>query len=173
MRGLKTDPLKGVKIGNIVYGTDGYIVISELWQLRRFRQGRRSHKNFTAAATISATSSKPCAAARSSDLTPTSWTATSPARCATSATSPIASATRSRSLQRLKRFGDDKEAAETFGRMEQHLTDNKVPLDETKYRIGRKLKFDPKTERFLGDKEADALLTRQYRKGFELPIAKA
>ena len=56
--------------------------------------------------------------------------------------------------------------------MEQHLKDNKVPLEETKYRVGRKLKLDPKSETFVGDKEANALLTRQYRKGFELPIAK-
>ena len=38
-----------------------------------------------------------------------------------------------------------------------------------KYRVGRKLKFDPKTETFVGDKEADAMLTREYRKGFEVP----
>jgi hypothetical protein len=70
-------------------------------------------------------------------------------------------------------LGDDKAVAETFERMEQHLKDNKVPLEETKYRVGRKLKLDPKTETFVGDKEADALLTREYRKGFEMPIAKA
>jgi len=70
-------------------------------------------------------------------------------------------------------LGDDKQSAETFERMEAHLKDNKVSPDETRYRIGRKLKLDPKTERFIDDKEADALLTREYRKGFELPIAKA
>ena len=40
-------------------------------------------------------------------------------------------------------LGDDKAVAETFERMEQHLKDNKVPLEETKYRVGRKLKLDP------------------------------
>ena len=55
--------------------------------------------------------------------------------------------------------------------MEQHLKDNKVQLNETKYRVGRKLKIDPKTETFVGDKEADALLTRHYRKGFVVPSA--
>jgi hypothetical protein len=29
--------------------------------------------------------------------------------------------------------------------------------------------FDAKSETFKDDKEADALLTRKYRKGFEIP----
>ena len=36
------------------------------------------------------------------------------------------------------------------------------------YRLGRSLEFDPKTERFQ-DKEANKYLTREYRKGFEVP----
>jgi predicted dehydrogenase len=36
------------------------------------------------------------------------------------------------------------------------------------YRLGRSLEFDPKTERFK-DKEANKYLTREYRKGFEVP----
>src|SRR5262249_5339987 len=66
-------------------------------------------------------------------------------------------------------FGDDKEAAETFARMQEHLKSNNVPLDDNTYRVGRKLAVDPKLEAFVGDKEADALLTREYRKGFEVP----
>ena len=31
------------------------------------------------------------------------------------------------------------------------------------------LKLDASKESFVGDKEADALLTREYRKGFEVP----
>ena len=32
-----------------------------------------------------------------------------------------------------------------------------------------KLLIDPKTETFIDNKEADKLLTREYRKGFEVP----
>jgi predicted dehydrogenase len=66
-------------------------------------------------------------------------------------------------------FGDDKEAAETLARMEEHLKDNRLKVHELNYQVGRKLRFDPKGETFLGDQEADALLTRPYRKGFEVP----
>ena len=35
--------------------------------------------------------------------------------------------------------------------------------------MGHSLVFDGKTETFKDDKKADALLTREYRKGFEIP----
>ncbi len=35
--------------------------------------------------------------------------------------------------------------------------------------VGRDLKWDPAKEEFVGDAEANALLRREYRKGFELP----
>jgi predicted dehydrogenase len=66
-------------------------------------------------------------------------------------------------------FAKDKDAGATFERMEQHLKDNKISLDAIKCRVGRKLALDPAKETFQGDKEADAMLTREYRKGFEVP----
>lgn len=67
-------------------------------------------------------------------------------------------------------FGDDHEAYEALGRMEEHLSSaNGVKLAEQTYRIGRKLAVDPKTEQFAGNAEANALLTRPYRKPFDVP----
>jgi predicted dehydrogenase len=63
-------------------------------------------------------------------------------------------------------FGDDKEAGATFARMEEHLQDNGIALDGLDYHLGRKLRIDPKTESFVGDQQADQMLTRDYRKGF-------
>jgi predicted dehydrogenase len=37
-------------------------------------------------------------------------------------------------------------------------------------RVGRRLKFDTKRERFIDDAEANTYLTKKYRKGYELPI---
>jgi hypothetical protein len=71
--------------------------------------------------------------------------------------------------KKTKAFGDDKAGAETLARMEDHLKENMIPLDKTSYRLGRKLTLDPKTEMFVEDKEANALLTRPYRKGFKVP----
>lgn len=50
-----------------------------------------------------------------------------------------------------------------------HLSSALAHLGNISYRLGRQLKFDPAKEKFVGDKEADAMLTRQYRKGFVVP----
>jgi predicted dehydrogenase len=66
-------------------------------------------------------------------------------------------------------FGDDKEAAETLARMEEHLKENKVALEGLNYRLGRKLTFDAASESFVNDSQANELLTRPYRAPFVVP----
>ena len=53
--------------------------------------------------------------------------------------------------------------------MEEHLAANNVDLKKTPATLGAVLKMDPKTERFIGNPEADQLLTRDYRKPFVVP----
>ena len=66
-----------------------------------------------------------------------------------------------------KAFGDDKEAYETLARMKEHLKDNKVAIDGLTYQLGRKLTITGET--CGSDAAANAMLTRNYRKGFEVP----
>ena len=63
----------------------------------------------------------------------------------------------------------DKDAAEAYGRMCQHLDANKVNLHATPATLGVVLKMDPQTERFIGNRKANKLLTRDYRKPFVVP----
>jgi predicted dehydrogenase len=63
----------------------------------------------------------------------------------------------------------NKDLAETLGRMEEHLAANKVDLQKTPATLGVALKMDPKTERFLDNREANQLLTREYRQPFVVP----
>lgn len=42
-------------------------------------------------------------------------------------------------------------------------------LGNISYRLGRTLKFDPQKELFIGDKDANAMLTRRYRPPFVIP----
>ena len=44
-----------------------------------------------------------------------------------------------------------------------------IHLGNISYRLGRSLDFDPEKMKFVNDPEADAMLTKEYRKGFELP----
>ncbi|PYV17447.1 MAG: dehydrogenase [Acidobacteria bacterium] len=63
----------------------------------------------------------------------------------------------------------DKAACETLERFQAHLAEHKVDLNMTKATLGVFLKMDPKTERFIGNDKANALLTRDYRKPFVVP----
>ena len=65
------------------------------------------------------------------------------------------------------RAGDPKKL--TCDILEGHLSASLPHLANISYRVGRALTFDGKTETFVGDREADKLLTRQYRKPFEIP----
>jgi predicted dehydrogenase len=53
--------------------------------------------------------------------------------------------------------------------MEGHLSSTLPHLANISYRVGHQLQFDGKSEKFVDDKKADQLLTREYRKGFEIP----
>ncbi len=50
-----------------------------------------------------------------------------------------------------------------------HLASGLAHLGNISYRLGRVLSFNAATEKFVNDKEADTYLTRNYRKGFEVP----
>ena len=44
-----------------------------------------------------------------------------------------------------------------------------IHLANISYRVGRTLQFDEKSFTCVGDKEATAMFTRKYRKGFVVP----
>ena len=52
---------------------------------------------------------------------------------------------------------------------EGHLSSAYCHLGNIAYRLGRKLKIDPSTEAFVGDAEANAMLTRKYREPYVVP----
>jgi len=65
-------------------------------------------------------------------------------------------------------------ASESFESMKQHLKqDAGVDLSRDTYQLGPTLRFDAKAEQFEGSAKANQLLTRSYRKGFELPEFKS
>lgn len=72
--------------------------------------------------------------------------------------------------QETKTLGDDKAAYEALESMKHHLVDAaKLKLEDSTYRLGRKLTYDAKAEQFVGDDEANKLLTRAYRAPYVVP----
>jgi hypothetical protein len=53
--------------------------------------------------------------------------------------------------------------------LEGHLSASLCHLANISYRVERRLEFDPRTETFVSDAEADKYLSRRYRPGFEVP----
>ncbi|MBO0947863.1 Gfo/Idh/MocA family protein [Fibrella forsythiae] len=50
-----------------------------------------------------------------------------------------------------------------------HLASSLAHLGNIAYRLGRTLDFDPQKEMFVGDKQANAMLTRKYRAPYVIP----
>ena len=61
------------------------------------------------------------------------------------------------------------QANKAFESMVKHLKDSKIDISATKFSNGKELTL--KGEEFVGDAKANEMLTREYRKGFELPKA--
>ena len=62
-----------------------------------------------------------------------------------------------------------KDGQETYDRMIEHLKRNNVDTEKDKLTLGAMLAMDPKVEKFVGNKQADALLTREYRAPYVVP----
>ena len=59
---------------------------------------------------------------------------------------------------------------ETYDRFAKHLEENQVSPG-TEILCGLTLELDPKTEKFVNNSQADAMLTREYRAPFVVPAA--
>jgi predicted dehydrogenase len=74
-----------------------------------------------------------------------------------------------------ERLSSDKEGLETFQRVAQHLAANSVMIEHSRIlRFGKKLAIDPQSEIFTGRSvsDANAMLTRDYRKPYVVPSEK-
>jgi predicted dehydrogenase len=169
VRGLNTKHLQGAKVGNVFYGSKGYLVCpgydsavayhpdGQIMEV--FKGGEDHFGNFV----------KAVRSRKKEDLNADILEGhLSSALCHLGNISYRLGSEQPFS-QQSKAFGDDKSAYETLARMGEHLKENKVPLDGTNYRAGRRLTVDPQAEAFVGDSEANALLTREYRKPFVVP----
>jgi len=168
-RGLETSDYKGAKIGVIYHGTEGYLVLPKYSggaafdlqgnKIAEFEGGGDHHGNF-----LNAVRSRNYRDLHADVLEGH----LSSALCHLGNVSYLVGQDVPFS-QQSKAFGDNKEAYEAFERMCEHLKDNRVPIDGMKYRLGKKLLIDPATETFTNDAQANALLTREYRKPFVVP----
>jgi len=70
---------------------------------------------------------------------------------------------------RTQAFDDNERALDAVARMEEYLAGNGVDLATSGCTLGRKLVVDAETETIVGDAQANAALTRNYRAPFLVP----
>ena len=170
VRGLKTSALQDVKIGDIIYGDNGYVAFTSNYgkaaafdndgkMVQEFKGDGNHFRNY-----LDAIRSR-----KAEDLhAPIAEGSLSSDLCHLGNISYRLGSPAPFSLKS-KRFAEDKAAAETFARFTQHLADNGVKAEEATYRLGRALTIDAQNENFGQDTEANALLTRAYRAPFIVP----
>lgn len=176
VRGLKTNDLKGAKIGIIVEGTDGYVVMTSYDSGAAFDKSGNEIKSFSGggedqhfANFLGAVRSR-----KIQDLhADIEEGHLSSALCHLGNISyllgdEVASGD---ALKKLDGFTSQDNVGETLERTLAHLTDNGVDMKATKLRVGAQLKIDPKAENFPGNEAANKMLTREYRAPFVVPAA--
>ncbi|QDU91652.1 Alpha-N-acetylgalactosaminidase [Pirellulimonas nuda] len=129
VRPWDTNDEQGVGVGNLFYGTEGYLAVN----------GYNGYKTFLGA------KREPGPSGSEGD--------------------PLG--------RHFKNFIDavrSRDASSLNGPVETaHTSSALAHLGNISYRLGRRLEFNPKTETFVGDPEADAMLTRQYREPYVVP----
>jgi predicted dehydrogenase len=75
--------------------------------------------------------------------------------------------------QALEGLKVNENVVETFAEIRQHLSDNGIDIEKTPLTLGPWLTIDSDRERFVRNKAANAMLTRDYRQPFVVPTANA
>ncbi len=70
---------------------------------------------------------------------------------------------------KLERLKENKQVAAAFETLTSNLDAVDIKLADSQYMLGRQLDFDPQKEQFVGNDDANTLLTREYRKPFVVP----
>ncbi|MSQ93470.1 MAG: Gfo/Idh/MocA family oxidoreductase [Gemmataceae bacterium] len=169
VRGLTTQPYRGASIGNIFHCANGYLVFTTYNNGVAFDNDNRELRRFNGSADHFGNFIGAIRSGRRQDLN-----ADILEGHLSSALCHLANI--SYRLGRNVAFdrrngvlGDNREGNESLTRMVDHLRGNNVPLDTAMLTVGRRLNVNVQAENFGDDRTANALLTREYRKGFVVP----
>lgn len=174
VRGLKTPNFKGARVGNVWIGDKGYVASNSYSGGVAYRPDGEIMDTFKGGGDHYANFVKAVKSRKVSDLNADIEEGhLSSALCHLGNISyrlgHIASTEEmAKVLENPKGQGMCDEGCDAVARMKKHLEDNKVEL-AGKFHIGKPLEFDRSSETFKSDKDANAMLTREYRKGFEVP----
>jgi predicted dehydrogenase len=170
-RGLPSEEYHGTKIGNVLHLEAGIIANSKFYP-NGSEQGEPLPKVEVKMGPVGDHMGNFIAAVRSrniADLNADVLVGHYSAACCHLANMSIRLGSKVPFKPRTEELDGNTAAIEVLDRTEQHLAANGVNIEQGGFVLGRKLIVDAKTETIVGDPDANALLTRHYRKGFAVP----
>ena len=170
---------RGNKIGVIFYGTEGYVAQVRYDYCRAFDKQMNEIKEFKAKDVNQAHFANFIDACQSRDYSKLNADALTGHYSAgvshlgnisyyLGEENKVSAAELQSALSDVKSLDDN---GATATRTIEHLKANGVDLQKTPIALGPYLKFDPDAEKFTNNSQANELLTREYRAGFEVPDA--
>ena len=172
VRGLKTDSYKGSKIGVIFDCEDGYVVMTSYHSGAAFDNEGKKIRDFSGGADHFANFLTAVRSRKHEDLNADIEEGHySSALCHMGNISyRLGGEMKTEAaMERMAGVGTTDNAKETFQRTLDHLSSNGVNPENIQ--VGLDLAFDPKTETFEGNADANTMLTREYRAPFVVPAA--
>src|SRR5690606_2144060 len=169
---------RGNKVGVIFYGSDGYLVQETYAKCVAYDKDFNKIKEFTGGQPHYANFIDACISRNADELNADALEGHLSAAISHLGNISYYLGEDNRVSQRelseaLAKFHRSDDHQSTLERTLVHLRDNGVDLDRYPVSLGAALQFDSDAEQFIGNEAANALLTREYRKGFELPSAAA
>jgi predicted dehydrogenase len=176
VRGLKTGDYKGANVGVIFEGTEGYVVMTTYHSGAAFDKQGNKVQEFKGEADHFTNFLSAVRSRKKEDLNADIEEGhLSSALCHLGNISyrlgeQLSVADAGKKIDGIKSTDNNKD---TWERTIEHLTANKVDLNEIQIGFGRHLAFDPKSETFPGSgmDQPNAMLTREYRAPFVVPAA--
>lgn len=173
VRGLKTQPYKGATVGNVFVGERGYLVISGYNNCVFFDSQGHKLKEFKGGADHYANFLKAVRSRKHTDLNADILEGhLSSGLCHLGNISHRLG--KSEILDgKITDLDGGRGMKDCLTRLQAHVQENKIDLSKTPLTVGRRLTLNPNTEKFEGDSQANAMLSREYRKGFEVPVKRS
>jgi len=172
VRGLPTNSYKGANVGVIFEGTNGYLVMTSYDSGTAFDPDGNVVKRFSGGGDHFVNFLKAVRSRRHEDLNADIEDGhLSSALCHLGNISYLLGehVSPDQLSERLGNLDTTEDVEATLARVVEHLRDNKVDPAKAGIRLGPALAFDPKTETFTSNADANAMLTRDYRAPFVVP----
>jgi len=169
VRGLKTDALRGATVGNIFYGSEGYVVLTGYSSGAAFDLDGKLIKKFEGGGDHFGNFLDAVGTGKHEDLNADILQGHLSSALCHLGNNSFRLGKEVKTDAAAEMLGSNDEVKDSFQRFTDHMANNSVDLSVDHVQMGPKLVIDTANEAYLNNDEASAMLTREYRKPFVVP----